>query len=491
MRWCFLFCLVIVGIMTIACNFLSRLAGNHEGTQVAVSILQTALSQTSQALRQTETSSALTTLGAPAQETSSAISSEVPGSGTPAPTSSPDFSEVDERLLKSARILLFEDMSASTHIRYVKEALDQAGYFYLDVGRSTGWFKNQLNSPIEWDLIIAAAEARRVFGGEFFGYIDQRVADGAGAIVEYWDVDAAPQGKVAPILNRCGVEFQADWYEPEMRVFFWLVPEHPVFHQPNQIPSFLGNAESLWKGDVGDIMEIKYRSGQPLGDAVLLAGTNSSWKTDHGTLVSCVGGRVIIQTFGSHEYQYSTIVKLWQNYVYQTLKNRFAYTGASVPTPAITAAPTTITSPTSTGPTPGPAYLFEHSCGDAFSVRLTDAPQFKKDLFEHHANGTFLILKLQLINQTAFPIQVWNEDYFIEGLVNRKTVIYSPHKAATGYLFIDTPTNLYQDLIQPGETWRTIVAFDVDPAGEDWIFSLKPGNKFNEDVCEVRIPLNK
>jgi hypothetical protein len=481
-----------LGLTIIACNFVSHLGDDRQGTQTAVGAIQTDLSQTSEALLRTETSSALATLGTPLLETSSAFTSEVPGSGTLAPLVPTAIPEVDERLLKSAKILLFENMSASRHIRYVKEALDRSGYFYLDVGSATGWFKNQLNSPIEWDLIIAAAEARRDFGGEFFGYIDDRVAKGAGAIVEYWDIDSAPEGRVMPFLDRCGVKFQLDWYEPEMRVFFWLVPENPIFHQPNQISvNNIGNAESLWSGDIGDLLEIKYKGGQPLGDAVLLAGTNPNWKNDHGTLVSCVSGRVIIQTFSSHEYQYYQMVQLWQNYVYQALKNHFAYTGASVPTPAITAAPTLNASPTSFGPTPGPAYLFEHACGDAFTVRLEDAPRFEKDLFEHHAAGNFLILRLQLINHTNFPIQIWDEDYSIEGTVNRQPVVYFPHKAATGYLYIDTPTNLYQDLIQPNETWRTIVAFDVDPSGEDWTFVLKPGSEFNQEVCEARIPLNK
>jgi hypothetical protein len=475
----------------IACNLLKYLDNDRQETQTAVNVLQTDLFQTSEALIRTETRSALATLGTPILETSSVFSSEVPGNGTMGPSVSTPIPEVDDRLMKSARILLFEDMSASKHIRYVKEALDQSGYFYLDVGSATGWLKSQLNSPVEWDLIIAAAEARRVFGGEFFEYIDDRVAKGAGAIVEYWDVDSAPHGMVMPFLDRCGVKFQLDWYDPDMRVFFWLVPEHPIFHQPNEIPTNIGNAKSLWSGDIGDLLEIKYQGGQPSGDAVLLAGTNPNWKNDHGALVSCMGGRVIIQTFSSHEYQYYSVVQLWQNYIYQALKNHFAYTGVSVPTPAITTAPSLNTSPTSAGPTPGPAYLFEHACGDAFTVRLEDAPQFEKDLFEHHANGTFLILRLQVINNTAFPIQIWDEDYFIEGIVDRQPVVYSPHKAATGYLYIDTPTNLYQDLIQPGEKWRTIVAFDVDSKGEDWTFVLKPGSEFNQNVCEARIPLYK
>ena len=490
-RGIFIWFIASLGLLIVACNLVNYLGDDRQQTQTAVSNLQTELYQTSEVLMNTETRAALATLGTPIQETSSALSSAIPGNGTSTPPVSTEIPQADERLLKSAKILLFEDMSASTHIRYVKEALDKGGYFYLDVGSATGWLKSQLNSSVEWDLVIAAAEARRDFGGEFFEYIDERVTRGAAAIVEYWDIDSAPNGIVMPFLDHCGVKFQSDWYDPDMRVFFWIDPGHPIFHQPNEIPYNLGNAESLWQGDIGDLLEIKFQGGQPTGDAILLAGTNPNWKTDHGTLISCMGGRVIIQTFGSHEYQYYNMVGLWQNYVYQVLKNHFAYTGGSVPTPASTAAPTLAVTSTSTGPTPGPAYLFEHACGEAFTVRLEDAPRFQKDLFEHHANGTFLILHIKLVNNTANPIQIWDEDYSIEGIVNQKLEVYPPHRAATGYLYIDSPTNLYQDLIQPGETWNTILAFDVDPAGQDWTFVLKPGSEFDQEVCEARIPLNK
>ena len=98
--------------------------------------------------------------------------------GTPEPPAEPDA-----RLLKSAKILLFEDMSASRHIRIVKEALDEAGYFYLDVGSAKGWFKTQLLSGVAWDLVIAAAEADRQFGGEFCDYIVSQVGRGSAAVV--------------------------------------------------------------------------------------------------------------------------------------------------------------------------------------------------------------------------------------------------------------------------------------------------------------------
>jgi hypothetical protein len=56
-------------------------------------------------------------------------------------------------------------------------------------------------------------------------------------------------------------------------------------------------------------------------------------------------------------------------------------------------------------------------------------------------------------------------------------------------LYIESPSNLSQGLIQPGEIWRTRLAFDVDPRGEEWTFVVRPGSEFGEQVCEARIPL--
>lgn len=492
----FLF-LGIVFVLTPACDLSGGTERSLYETMVAIEVLQTNLEQTSIALTQ------LVSLGAqatpnPSQTafpnstgTVSDVPPVIPQIGTPSAAVRISESEPDERLMKSAKILLFEDMSASGHIRYVKEALDDANFFYLDVGSAKGWFKSQLLSNEEWDLIIAAAEARRDFGGEFLEYIDERVALGAGAVVEYWNLDYAPAGRSKSFLDRCGVKLQVDWFEPELRVFFWLVPEHPIFHQPNQIANRLSNGSRLWTGDIGDLLELKYEDSQPVGDAVLLAGTNGAWKTDHGTLVSCLGGRVILQTFSSHEYNYGEMLQLWQNYIYQALKNHFTYTQTNVPTPAVTIQPDFNFTQTPSGPTPGPAYSLEYRCGTIFNARIIGSPVYQKDLFEHHAQGEYLHLKLQLMNLTEFPIQIWDEDYFVEGVVDGQLQIYSRDRAATGYLYIENPVNLSQDLIDAGEVWQTAVAFDVPENGKEWMLVVKPGSEFNEQVCELRIPLTR
>jgi hypothetical protein len=486
--------ILLAFFISASCNLLTRMADPADSTRSAIEAQQTILAQTSTAMGR------MTSQPIPATPTPPAGISPTVAPGdltqtvsplTTASTSETPLSAVqnpDERLMKSAKILLFEDMSASRHIRYVQEALDRAGYFYLDVGSAKGWFKSQLISSEEWDLIIAAAEARRDFGGEFFVYINNRVKHGSGAVIEYWDMDSAPEGQIKPLLDQCGIEFFSDWFEPELRVFYWLDPANPVLHEPNSIQSQLSNAPTLWNGDVGDMLAV---ADPDSGEAQLLAGTNPIWPNDHGTLVNCVDGRVIIQTFSSHEYARDDVVPLWQNYIYQTLKNHFAYVQRIPPTPAVTAVPESTDAVTPSGPTPGPAYLHDHPCGGIFSARLLDAPRFQQDLFEHHAAGTFLILRLQLANQTDYDFQIWDEDYYVEATLDGRSVVYPPHKAATGYLYIERPTNLYQDVITSGENWHTGLVFDVDPDAKDLVLVVKPGSEFDEQVCEARIPLTR
>ncbi|MFC2054557.1 hypothetical protein ACFLV7_09740 [Chloroflexota bacterium] len=398
-------------------------------------------------------------------------------------------------MLKSSKILLFEDMSGSRQIRYVKKALDEAGYYYLDVGSAKGWFKNQLLSQEDWDLIIVAAEARRDFGGEYFEYVHEKIKQGSGAIIEFWNIDDAPLGKIKPLLDDCGVKFQSDWYEPDLRSLFWLQNDHPILNEPNEMSSKLREAASLWRGDIGDMLEIESTNSQRAGDAVLIAGTNGLWKTDHGALAICLDGRVIIQTFSSHEYSMDDMVQLWQNYFYSSLKSHYALTSSSQHTQVPTAEPEMNPSGTESAPAPieDPAYGvgFEFKCGSIFTARVPELPIFVKDMFEHHADGTYLIVDLELIKELGQTVQIWDGDYYIEGQKNGELVLYSPDKAATGYLYIQNPVNLSQDRIEPGGMWRTKLAFDVDPLGEDWVLVVKPGSEIGRELCEVRIPLTR
>jgi|GEM_PF-744158 len=245
----------------------------------------------------------------------------VPSDTPPAPTSTSLAAVTPasdlERQIKSAKILLFEDMSGRGEARYIKEALDAAGYSYTDVGSAVGWFKDRLISSEDWDLIISASEARTKVQGEFFVYLYDHIKKGEAVIIEIWDLDDLKSGKIAPLLLDCGIEVQSDWQNPSIRSIWWLIPEHPLFHEPNDGVS-LRDYVRFWRGDVGDLIKLK-----PGGKATILGGTMADQKTGYATLATCFDGRVIFQTHSTHDYPPANIQRLWQNYVFYTLKNHF------------------------------------------------------------------------------------------------------------------------------------------------------------------------
>ncbi len=501
-RRAWLIWLALPACLAVACKLLTGAAPSLPATQTAVVLQQTQLAQTMTALSPLVAAGATPAPGEANADPSAVLetlaalqtlqASVVPGlpeaSATPAPA--PDGSLVDERLLKSAKILLFEDMSASRYIRLVKKALDDAGYFYLDVGSAKGWFKTQLQSAEDWDLIIAAAEAEHEFGGEFYEYLNTRSLGGASIIIENWDLDAAPNGRAKPLLDRCGVQVQADWYMPELPVFYWNDPGLPIFNQPNRLAGVPRNAQSIWhSGDLGDLLELR---SEESSDAMILASTDHKLSYDSALLVSCLGGRMILQTFRSHEYNADDMVALWQNYIYQALKARFAYVHKVIPTPPVVMpAASPAVQETPPGPTPGPDYTMPHPCGATLSARVMQAPLLTPDLFEHHAVGVFMVLRLELKNDGPLPVMIWDGDYALESTVGQVQTVVPANPAATGYLYLESPGRLYQDLVQPGETWRTALAFDIDPNSQDWRLVLRPGSEFNQPVCEVRIPLTR
>jgi len=247
-----------------------------------------------------------------------------PAEPQPVQTEAPPVVDVESQI-KSAKILLFEDMAGTGQLEYVQEALDMGGYKYKDDGSAQGWFKDDLLSTTDWNLIIAASESRTKIQGEFFVYMLDHINRGTAVIIEHWALDSLSEGKVAPILSKCGVAVHRDWFVPldvvpDLSV--WpLVPDHPIWHEPNDGIS-LRAFSNFWNTstDKGDLLKIKSS-----GDAVLVAGTRATSKMEYGTLVSCLGGRLIIQTHSSHHYRRDDITRLWQNMIYQALKNHFLH----------------------------------------------------------------------------------------------------------------------------------------------------------------------
>lgn len=38
-----------------------------------------------------------------------------------------------------------------------------------------------------------------------------------------------------------------------------------------------------------------------------------------------MGGRLVIQTFSTHDYEYNLMLELWQNYIINSLTNHYKY----------------------------------------------------------------------------------------------------------------------------------------------------------------------
>jgi len=238
-----------------------------------------------------------------------ATPTEIPPTNTPTPEPTVDL----QAAVKSAKIILFEDMWFE---RFIKPAMDEAGYEYTDVGDKVGTLKNELLSDKKWDLLIAAAEGRGGVEGEFFDYIQQQLDAGASVILEMWTLDWIAEGRIKPILEKCGIEFQKNWVNPSSRGVFWSDPNHPIANDPNQV--MLNRFSNYWTGDVGDL--VRKTKGST---ATILASADQANSEENGLLTLCYDGRLLIQTFSTHDHAKATAAQAWQNYIWFMLSNRY------------------------------------------------------------------------------------------------------------------------------------------------------------------------
>jgi len=244
---------------------------------------------------------------------------------TPKPPEEPTKQDI-QALIKSANILVYEDMiDYPQFITIVSKALKSIGGKHVYVGDAIGTLMNELNSGTDWDLIIIAAEARGAISGDYWDVIKGEVDDGVGLITEIWYLDDIGAGKIAPLLYECGVQVQKDWYrapgDDRLKYnMFWSQPHSPVFNIPNKVTAFGASLTTpAWNGDIGDLMQTR-----PGSDATILASHESGeGQSTYGLITSCMQGRMILQTFDSHDYPTDPMVALWQNYITYTLTNHF------------------------------------------------------------------------------------------------------------------------------------------------------------------------
>ena len=230
----------------------------------------------------------------------------------PQPTPTPDL---DARI-KTAKVLVYENTDELNAGMWIQEALEGMGMEYTQTGSFSGHFMEYLNSGVEYDLIIVGAEAKDKISGEFWDVISSRLTrDKAALIAEVWYLDKEASGPINKILGPCGVRFRIDW--PVAESIYWWESDHPVFNEPNVVLPLL-HYNRFWANQAGD--KLMMGSG---GDAVMLAGMSSRPSSGEGALATCFEGRVIIQTFSDHDFRQAEIIPLWQNYIYNTLRNHF------------------------------------------------------------------------------------------------------------------------------------------------------------------------
>lgn len=229
--------------------------------------------------------------------------------------------------IKAANILVFEDIQGWGQPTYVRNTVNRMGFRggkIVFVGDAVGDFMKHLNSAQPWDLIIVAAESRSGVRGEFWDILSERINNrDAAMIAEIWYLDSTANGRIAPLLYECGIEYQKDWsrgttYDPFDYSIYWLDSSHPLLSTPNYVDP-LSYPSVFWvNADVGDII----RLGSS-GDAELIGGLYMHEKSSSGVLATCLDGTVIFQTFASHDYPQAKVMALWENYITYTLTNHF------------------------------------------------------------------------------------------------------------------------------------------------------------------------
>jgi len=217
--------------------------------------------------------------------------------------------------IKKAKILVYEDTPGIG--LWISDALNGMGLKYTFVGDALGDFMQNLNSPIQWDLIIVGAESKTKVQGEFWDAIEEKITrDNTAVIAEVWYIDLLYNGRLKPVMSNCGIEFQRDW--PLAESIYWLDSTNPLFSSPNNAMPLI-NYSRYWQWQAGDLIKLS-----PGSNATLLAGTFQKRKSDYGVMATCHDGRVVFQTFSNHDYHQNQIIPLWQNYITYTLTNRFA-----------------------------------------------------------------------------------------------------------------------------------------------------------------------
>ncbi|MEK6754062.1 MAG: hypothetical protein AABZ00_17520 [Chloroflexota bacterium] len=318
--------IVMLVLAALACN-VPGITSNDDGieeTRVALAVQQTSLAIQQSTLAAGGSAQSLPPLAETYTPYPTYTAVPAGTEAAPPPAATVDISA----RIKSSNILIYEDiMGYPSLLPLVDNTINSmsfSGGKVINAADGLGTFKQHANSATPWDLMIVASEVRSSFSGEMFEMMYDHIDNGGAVVIELWHLDKIASGKIAPILSKCGVKLFRDWtrdpkYDPFDYSIYWLDNSHPLLSSPNtvQAPSY---PYPEWFGDAGDLLELG--SG---GDATLVGGLHANRKSDYGVLAVCMGGRMVIQTFSSHDYEWDIVQPLWVNYINYTLTNHYEY----------------------------------------------------------------------------------------------------------------------------------------------------------------------
>lgn len=250
---------------------------------------------------------------------------------TPVPTQTPDAAELTrqfEARILSANVLVYDEPDAQGRlVPRLGKALEGMRFSGGNIANTNNYLGNfdRLLRNGGWDLVIMAVESRDRTELGNLGVLDgimNHVNSGGALIVETWNLDEDQSALGQFMLSICNAHVEKDWHHATGHYIDFYIPAlspaSPVFNKPNSVTMPL-QPSIFWPGDAGDLIRIN-----PNGQNRILAGLLSDDPNNYGLLTSCLDGRVILQTFSTHDYPLYDTVRLWQNMMYYTLSNKFA-----------------------------------------------------------------------------------------------------------------------------------------------------------------------
>ena len=151
----------------------------------------------------------------------------------------------------------------------------------------------------------------------------RHVENGGALIIEAWNLDEDSSDLTSYIEDKCAIRVEKTWVRDNNSsnmadfALYSLNQGLPLFDKPFKI-NLPMMPTIFWNSDVGDLIS------KNAGSRVLFAtGLTSHDPTRYGLLTSCNEGRLLLQTFSTHDYRLFETTELWANNIYFVLSNHF------------------------------------------------------------------------------------------------------------------------------------------------------------------------